>query len=128
LRYNQRKKEPIYEQIANYIKQSIIDQRYKENQPLPSLRSLADYLGVNIHTVQKAYNQLEHQGYIYTLKGQGKYIDKCDKANKNIRVEVLKEEILKLFTEILYLGTKSEELSSLVYFSNKIYGKYSKDI
>jgi GntR family transcriptional regulator len=81
LKYNQRKKKPIYEQIANYIKQSIIDQRYKENQPLPSLRSLADYLGVNIHTVQNAYNQLEQQGYIYTLKGQGKYIDKCNQAN-----------------------------------------------
>ena len=79
---------PIYEQIYSQIKNQIIGGSLKENEMLPSIRGLAKDLRISFITTKRAYEELEKDGFIYTLPGKGCYI-----ASKN--VELLREENLK---------------------------------
>ena len=79
---------PIYEQIKVAIKQSIFSDELKEEDMLPSVRSLANDLKISFLTVKRAYDELEQEGYIKTVQGKGSFI-----APKNL--EIIKEEKLK---------------------------------
>ena len=61
---NYRDARPIYEQIKNGLKRLIVTGALKEGDKLPSVRSLATELAINPNTIQKAYNELENEGYI----------------------------------------------------------------
>ena len=80
--------EPIYNQIYNQIKNQIIGGDLKENEMLPSIRGLAKDLRISFITTKRAYDELEKEGFIYTLPAKGCYV-----APKN--VELLREENLK---------------------------------
>ncbi|MBE6861093.1 MAG: GntR family transcriptional regulator [Ruminococcus sp.] len=69
---------PIYEQIYKKIIELIINGTLKENDQIPSVRSLAKEAGVNPNTVSKAYQELERNGVIYSLTGRGSFIAKPD--------------------------------------------------
>ncbi|KRF53972.1 GntR family transcriptional regulator [Priestia megaterium] len=114
LTYDKYSKKPIYEQIAEYIKKLIISGEYNNNVPLPSIRFLANDLNVNINTIQKAYNKLEQQGYIYTVIGKGKFINQDHQLDKEVRIQEIKKEVLRLTREALYLGVNLEEILSSV--------------
>lgn len=79
---------PIYEQIYSQIKSQIISGALKENDILPSIRGLAKDLRISFITTKRAYEELEKEGFIYTIKAKGCYV-----AAKN--VELLREENLK---------------------------------
>ena len=79
---------PIYEQIYSQIKNQIIGGSLKENEMLPSIRGLAKDLRISFITTKRAYEELEREGFLYTLPGKGCYV-----APKN--VELLREENLK---------------------------------
>jgi GntR family transcriptional regulator len=79
---------PIYEQIYSQIKQQIIDGTLQENEMLPSIRGLAKDLRISFITTKRAYEELEKDGFLYTLPGKGCYV-----APKNM--ELLREENLK---------------------------------
>ncbi len=79
---------PIYEQIKNAIKNAIISNELKEEEMLPSVRSLANDLKISFLTVKKAYDELEAEGFIKTVQGKGSFV-----APKNL--EIIKEEKLK---------------------------------
>lgn len=79
---------PIYEQIYSQIKNQIISSAIAENEMLPSIRSLAKDLRISVITTKRAYDELEHDGFIYTVAGKG-----CFVAQKN--TELLREENLK---------------------------------
>lgn len=106
---------PIYDQIYTQIKNQIISGELEENQPLPSIRNLAKDLRVSVITTKRAYDELEREGFIYTLPAKGCFI-----APKN--VELLKEETLKKIEqhiqEIMQLGAvcnlTNEELLEMV--------------
>ncbi len=83
---------PIYEQIYSQIKNQIIGGSLKENEMLPSIRGLAKDLRISFITTKRAYEELEKEGFIYTLPGKGCYV-----APKN--VELLREENLKKIEE-----------------------------
>lgn len=83
-------KTPIFEQLKKQILEFISIQVLSPNDKLPSVRSLASQLGVNPNTVAKAYQELETQGYIYTVKGKGCFISDNDTAAQ-IRLEKMKE-------------------------------------
>ena len=85
---------PIYEQIYNQIKSQIISDSVGEDEPLPSIRSLAKDLRISVITTKRAYDELEKDGFIYTVAGKG-----CFVAPKN--VELLRENNLKLIEEHL---------------------------
>lgn len=79
---------PIYDQIYSQIKSQIISGELKENDMLPSIRGLAKDLRVSFITTKRAYEELEKEGFIYTLPAKGCYV-----APKN--VELIREENLK---------------------------------
>lgn len=79
---------PIYDQIYSQIKSQIINGTLNEDDPLPSIRSLAKDLRISVITTKRAYDELEKEGFIYTIAGKG-----CFVAPKN--VELLREENLK---------------------------------
>ena len=86
--------EPIYNQIYFQIKNQIISGELKENELLPSIRGLAKDLRISFITTKRAYEELEREGFIYTLPGKGCYV-----APKNI--ELLREENLKQIEEYI---------------------------
>lgn len=83
---------PIYDQIYSQIKSQIINGSLKENDMLPSIRGLAKDLKISFITTKRAYEELEREGFIYTIPAKGSYV-----APKN--VELLKEENLKKIEE-----------------------------
>ncbi len=93
---------PIYSQIYTQIKSQIIGGELREDDPLPSIRNLAKDLRISVITTKRAYDELEREGFIYTVAAKG-----CFVAPKNI--ELLREENLKRIEEhieeILKLAT-----------------------
>lgn len=79
---------PIYDQIYSQIKAQIINGTLQEDDALPSIRSLARDLRISVVTTKRAYDELEREGFIYTVAAKG-----CFVAPKN--VEFLREENLK---------------------------------
>ena len=79
---------PIYDQIYSQIKAQIISGELLEHEALPSIRSLAKDLRISVITTKRAYDELEKEGFIYTIAAKG-----CFVAPKN--VELLREETLK---------------------------------
>lgn len=85
---------PIYDQIYTQIKNQIISGALQENEMLPSIRGLAKDLRISFITTKRAYEELEKDGFIYTIQAKGCYV-----APKN--VELLREENLKKIEEHL---------------------------
>ena len=83
---------PIYEQIKTAIKQAIFSNELKEEDILPSVRSMANDLKISFLTVKRAYDELEQEGFIKTVQGKGSFV-----APKNL--ELMKEEKLKEIQE-----------------------------
>ena len=79
---------PIYDQIFSQIKAQIISGELQENEALPSIRNLAKDLHISVVTTKRAYDELEKEGFLYTIAAKG-----CFVAPKN--VELLREETLK---------------------------------
>ncbi|HIW60425.1 MAG TPA: GntR family transcriptional regulator [Candidatus Anaerobutyricum avicola] len=81
---------PIYEQIVDQIKTLIRDGELKENDNLPSVRSLAKELKISALTVKKAYDNLEAEGFTVTIHGKGTYVAA---ANAELLLEEQKKEV-----------------------------------
>lgn len=84
--------QPIYDQIYTQIKNNIIAGFLKEGDALPSIRALAKDLRISVITTKRAYDELEREGFIYTVASKG-----CFVAKKNI--ELIREESLKKIEE-----------------------------
>lgn len=82
--------QPIYEQIVNQIRTEIMQGNLKEEQTLPSVRSLAKELRISALTVKKAYDALEEQGFIVTVHGKGSFVS-C--ANQELMLEEKRKEV-----------------------------------
>ena len=83
---------PIYDQIYSQIKAQIIGDALRQDEALPSIRSLAKDLRISVITTKRAYDELEAEGFIYTLPGKGSFV-----APKN--TELLREENLRRIAE-----------------------------
>ena len=90
---------PIYDQIDSQIKSQIISGALKEDEMLPSIRGLAKDLRISFITTKRAYEELEKDGFIYTLPAKGCYV-----APKNL--ELLREENLKKIEDHIEQITK----------------------
>lgn len=109
---------PIYDQIYSQIKGQIISGALKQDELLPSIRGLAKDLRISFITTKRAYEELEKEGFIYTLPAKGCYV-----APKN--VELLREENLKKIEEhideIVRLAAScnlsKQEIMEMVHFS-----------
>lgn len=92
--------EPIYSQIEKQIKDDILTNKLSPNEPLPSIRGLAKDLRISVITTKRAYDELEREGFIYTVPGKGSFVSAQDK-------ELLKESIMRNMEE--YLSKAIEE-------------------
>ena len=110
---NYRDASPIYEQIKNGLKRLIVTGAMKEGDKLPSVRALATELAINPNTIQKAYNELENEGYIYSVPGKGSFASGEIKADEHRKKE-LKQRIRELIAELRFLGAGQGELLALV--------------
>ena len=110
---NYRDSRPIYEQIRDGLRKLIVTGAMQRDEKLPSVRSLAQQLSINPNTIQRAYAELESEGYIYSVPGKGSFASGDTGAEARRRQE-LREQLLELAAELKYLGVSGEELAALV--------------
>lgn len=114
---------PIYEQIKNAIIEQIMNDELKEDEPIPSIRNLAQDIKISVMTIKKAYDELEQEGYIISRQGKGTFVAPKntelakDKAQKDIedyiskiidiskKYDIKKDEIIDVFN-LFYGGNE----------------------
>lgn len=113
---NLRESKPLYEQIKGKIKELIINNIFKPDERIPSVRELAQSLTINPNTIHKAYKELEADGLIYSIPGKGNFVTPLEQQQQIIptRREELKHELEKILTELLYLQEPEEQLLSYI--------------
>ena len=100
---------PIYEQIVEKIRTVILKGVLEPDSQLQSVRSLAMELSINPNTIQKAYTELERQGFIYTIKGRGNFV-RYDKSLLEVKKEELRGKVEEVLKEADELGISRKEL------------------
>lgn len=105
---------PIYEQLVYQFKRLIIEGVMEVDEKLPSVRDLAGELTVNPNTIQKAYRELEAQGYIYSVKGRGSFVQQREDESSTIKVKEIKEKMIPMLREAFYLGMTESELEEII--------------
>lgn len=106
---NYRDVRPFYEQIKDEIRRMVIVGAVETDEKLPSVRELAARLTINPNTIQRAYRELEQEGYIYRVRGKGTYAAPQAQVQDE-RVRMLQQQYEQVVTELLYLNIPREEL------------------
>ena len=100
---------PIYEQVADGIEELALRGALPADTQLPSVRQFAMELSINPNTIQRAYAELERQGYIYSIKGKGSFVADNGHVKEAGRQEVLQRQV-DLAKEACALGVTKEQL------------------
>ena len=103
---------PIYEQIIERFQQMILCGAMPPNTAMPSVRSLAMELSFNPNTIQRAYQELERMGYIYTIKGKGSFVGETAAVADYKRQEIRKE-MQTYIDKALLSGIRADELREM---------------
>jgi GntR family transcriptional regulator len=105
---NYRDPRPLYEQIKEGIIKLIMTKSLSENEQLPSVRELAVELAINSNTIQRAYRELENEGYIYKISGKGTFVSPQEHIKPNT------DELMKGFKDaaakLLFAGESAAAL------------------
>lgn len=109
-----KKPEPIFLQIVNFIKKMILEGTFKENQMLPSVRNLSLELKVNPNTVQKAYKELEREGWIEVLRGEGYIVKKIPENGLENYIKERKKIIEVEINALKKIGQKKEDILNFI--------------
>lgn len=104
---------PIYLQLKNQIIEGIAKNELKEGESLPSVRQLAEDIGINMHTVNKTYNILKQQGFIAIHKRKGVIVSSKEEMKRSGYIDVLREEITPVASESFLRGVSKEEFIRL---------------
>ncbi len=100
---------PLYEQITERFEELMFQEILTENMKLPSVRSLATELSINPNTIQRAYAELEHRGYIYSVKGKGSFVAEGSRL-RNKRKNAWEASFDQTVKEGLQLGIAPGEM------------------
>jgi len=106
---NYRDSRPIYEQVRDGLRQLLMSGAISPGEKLPSVRALAAKLTINPNTIQRAYEALEKEGYVYTQLGKGTFAAQLSDVNAERRRELL-AQFEQTAAELLFLGTPTEQL------------------
>jgi GntR family transcriptional regulator len=117
-----RDRRPIYEQIMERFQELMMSGGLKQDEKLPSVRSLAMELSINPNTIQRAYAELERQGYIYSVKGKGSFVTDNSVLKDSKKQVVLKRQE-ETALEALLLNVEKEKLKDII---DKIYDRGGK--
>ena len=104
----------IHEQIQSGIRDLIIGGYLKTDEKLPSVRELSVSLTVNPNTVQRAYKELEQDGFIYSIKGKGNFVASVSDENTQKRCGELYEIFENTARELVFLGEDKAELMKVI--------------
>ena len=103
---------PIYEQIVEKFRMLILSGAVEPSSKMPSVRQLAMELSINPNTIQRAYAQLEQEGYVYSVSGRGTFVAEGGEQNRR-RCGELCERLRPMLEELRSLGFTLEELAAL---------------
>ena len=106
---NSRDPRPIYEQIMDNLRRLIISGGVAPGEKLPSVRELAAQLAINPNTIQRAYRELENEGYLVTLPGKGAFVAENPGLEAR-RIESLWKQLEQVADELRFAGITQEEL------------------
>ena len=107
---NYRDARPIYEQVKDGLRRLVVTGAMQPGDKLPSVRSLASSLAINPNTIQRAYEALEREGYLYSVAGKGSFVAERNDVDENRRKELLKQ-FEAAAAELMFLGLSAQELS-----------------
>lgn len=110
LALNYRDSQPIYHQIKDGLRRLIAGGALEPGEKLPTVKAMATDLAINPKAIQRAYAELESEGFICTVPGEGSYA----KAAGAARRAELMEELQRLIAELRSLGVSSEELLAVI--------------
>ncbi|MBU6174356.1 MAG: GntR family transcriptional regulator [Planctomycetes bacterium] len=106
---------PIYEQIVRQVKFAIAEESLRPSQLLPSVRTLSMQLAINPNTVARAYQQLQSEGVLESIRGRGVAV--CQGATKSCREDrrsIIADRVRAVLTEALHGGLSAIEIEELV--------------
>ena len=111
LTLNYRDSRPIYEQIKDGLRRMIVTGAMAQDEKLPSVRALATQLSINPNTIQRAYNELEAEGYIYSVAGKGSFVAEGNRAlQREARLREMEEHLTKAIALGRECGLGTEEM------------------
>jgi GntR family transcriptional regulator len=115
LNLDPRSNTPIWEQVVHQIKELILKEILQPEDKLPSVRELSGTLLINPNTVSKAYQELERQGIIETLRGKGTFVSAfiTPRADEQ-KITEMKQQIKQLVIEASYLGIDQQTLAEWI--------------
>lgn len=105
----------VYEQIVDNIKEQIMTGVLKENTQLPTGRELSQLLTINPHIVQKAFQTLDQEGYIYTIANKGTFVS----SRKHVKIDEQKVDdmiqvIVEGYKELIHMGMTQDEIHNKI--------------
>ena len=103
---------PLYQQVKDSLRRMMLTGLLEPDEKLPSVRSLATQLAINPNTIQRAYAELEAEGYIYSVAGRGSFVSAGDGEHLR-RVADLTGRLVPLLEELKSLGYTREQLLAL---------------
>ena len=113
IQLNYRDARPIYEQVKDGLRHLVVTGALQAGDKLPSVRALASSLAINPNTIQRAYHELEDEGYIYTVPGKGCFVSEVKDAKKERRMDLFQifDATVK---ELLFLATPVNDLQARI--------------
>lgn len=106
---------PIYEQITSQVKASILKGALREGDQLPSIRSLANDLGVSVITTKRAYADLEASGFIRTIQGKGSFVASGNAESlREERLRSIESHLQRALDEAVVAGVSPDELHEMI--------------
>ncbi|MBQ1271426.1 MAG: GntR family transcriptional regulator [Clostridia bacterium] len=106
---NYRDSRPIYEQIKDNYRKLIASGAMAPGEKLPSVRELASQLAINPNTIQRAYRELEGEGFIYTIPGKGCFVGSEQEVDRG-RMNQLLTEFDSIIEQLTLIGVSCDEL------------------
>ena len=106
---------PIYEQICTQIKNAVLAGALRPGDALPSIRSLAKDLRVSVITTKRAYDELEKDGYLYTVPGTGCYVaEKNTQLVREAYLTQIEEHMTKILSLAAACGLTADDLAEML--------------
>ena len=103
---------PLYQQVKDSLRRMMLTGLLAPEEKLPSVRSLATQLAINPNTIQRAYAELEAEGYIYSVTGKGSFVSAGDGEHRR-RIQELSAQVAPALEELKSLGYTREQLLQL---------------
>ncbi len=115
---------PLYEQIKEKFKELMITGVLKEQDKIPSVRELASILAINPNTIQRAYKELEEEGYIFSQRAKGSFVAPAKQSREDVFLKELYKTLQDTAGELFYRGEKPERLTDEIM---RVYESMRKD-